>query len=320
MIQQFGATDNYNTEYTERLHIDLAKDAYRATNHKDEYSQMTAWLERQEKMVWHLNYIRWRTSPDNQPVEPIRCPSMQYLREFKMTKHPSVKAVPIDRVVESYGAQHFRAALARFVVLQTRPNARSHAQIEREAEHVHFPFTSVPVYHKIKYNMVDSQGRKDLSTTIDAVHVKPQGKDSRGRTIPGRFDTVLVNVGDGGERGVQGYRVAQVRVVFSIPRHSRNQLLPPHLGIAEHLAYVEWFTPFTVPNPIHGMYKVSRSRLHGDRLASIIPVTNIRRSVHLIPKFGRVAPREWTSSTVLEVCNDFLVNPFTDRHAYLTIL
>ncbi|TEB31128.1 hypothetical protein FA13DRAFT_1791834 [Coprinellus micaceus] len=35
LIKLFGTTDNFNTEYTERLHIDLAKDAYEATNHKD---------------------------------------------------------------------------------------------------------------------------------------------------------------------------------------------------------------------------------------------------------------------------------------------
>jgi hypothetical protein len=35
-IKLFGTTDNYNTEYTERLHIDLAKDAYCSTNFKDE--------------------------------------------------------------------------------------------------------------------------------------------------------------------------------------------------------------------------------------------------------------------------------------------
>jgi len=34
VIELFGTTDNYTTEYTERLHIDLAKDAYRATNMK----------------------------------------------------------------------------------------------------------------------------------------------------------------------------------------------------------------------------------------------------------------------------------------------
>ncbi|KAH9986165.1 hypothetical protein BJV77DRAFT_85407 [Russula vinacea] len=54
----FGTTDNYNTEQSERLHIDFAKDAYRATNHKDEYPQMTAWLERREKIQTHTAYIR----------------------------------------------------------------------------------------------------------------------------------------------------------------------------------------------------------------------------------------------------------------------
>ena len=44
-IQNYGATDNYNMEYTECLHIDLAKDAYNSTNFKDEFTQMTLWLE-----------------------------------------------------------------------------------------------------------------------------------------------------------------------------------------------------------------------------------------------------------------------------------
>ena len=44
-IQLFGMTDNYNIEQSERLHIDLAKNAYCATNCKDECLQMTAWLE-----------------------------------------------------------------------------------------------------------------------------------------------------------------------------------------------------------------------------------------------------------------------------------
>jgi hypothetical protein len=46
--KRFGTFDNFNTQHTERLHIDLAKDAYRASNRKDEYSQMTKWLERKE--------------------------------------------------------------------------------------------------------------------------------------------------------------------------------------------------------------------------------------------------------------------------------
>ena len=44
-IKLFGTTDNYDTQYSERLHIDFAKDTYHATNHKDEFPQMTLWLE-----------------------------------------------------------------------------------------------------------------------------------------------------------------------------------------------------------------------------------------------------------------------------------
>ena len=56
-IQLFGTTDNYNTEYTEQLHIDLEKDAYQATNHQDEHRQMTVWLEQKEKVLQHQGFL-----------------------------------------------------------------------------------------------------------------------------------------------------------------------------------------------------------------------------------------------------------------------
>ncbi|KAF8261727.1 hypothetical protein EI94DRAFT_1888473 [Lactarius quietus] len=52
-ITLFGTTDNYNTEQTERLHMDYTKYAYRATNKKDEEPQMTVWNERREKVEQH---------------------------------------------------------------------------------------------------------------------------------------------------------------------------------------------------------------------------------------------------------------------------
>ena len=43
-----GSADGYNTESPERLHIDLAKEAYRASNKCDFLEQMALWLQRQE--------------------------------------------------------------------------------------------------------------------------------------------------------------------------------------------------------------------------------------------------------------------------------
>jgi hypothetical protein len=44
-IQLFRTTDNYNTEQSKHLHINVAKDVYCTTDHKDKYPQITNWLE-----------------------------------------------------------------------------------------------------------------------------------------------------------------------------------------------------------------------------------------------------------------------------------
>lgn len=88
--------------------------------------------------------------------------------------------------------------------------------------------------------------------------------------------------------------------------------------VPEHLAYVEWYTPLpNSPEPSHLLFKVSPKRdRDGTHVCSIIPVANIRRSVHLYPKFGVFAPQEWTSSNVLDLCHSFFVNDFTDLNMY----
>ncbi|KAI0720854.1 hypothetical protein C8Q72DRAFT_890516 [Fomitopsis betulina] len=50
-IRSLGTTDNYNTEMFKRLHIDCAKKAWRASNHRNERPQMTKWLEQREKIA-----------------------------------------------------------------------------------------------------------------------------------------------------------------------------------------------------------------------------------------------------------------------------
>ena len=71
------------------------------------------------------------------------------------------------------------------------------------------------------------------------------------------------------------------------------------------------------------MYKVSRSRIGGrvggDLRADIVEVRFIRRSCHLLPLFGPVVPRDWTSSTTLDTCEHFFLNPFSDYHMYMSI-
>jgi len=334
-IKLFGTTDNYNTQATERLHIDFAKEAYRATNTKDEYPQMTRWLERREKLLRHKAYIAWRLTGDAE-VESVQAPILVPRREMRMPKHPSVNLVPLQTLANEYGATYIRDALARFIVATNHPDWTAR-QVEAASLDVFLPFQKLPVYHKIKfYARLHGQ-----TSVVDTIHARPvQQKNRRHRhSTAARFDTALVNTGGGQAIGVQGmhfdlslpvaillidvesgFRVVQVRVVFTLPQKIATQLFPPHRVPPRYLAYVEWFTPFTAnPEPHHLMYKINRNLRNGQRIASIIPIHGIRRSVHLLPKSGPSAPDDWTSTNVLEKCNTFFVNSLSDRHAYITI-
>ena len=120
-----------------------------------------------------------------------------------------------------------------------------------------------------------------------------------------------------------GYHVGRLRLVFRLSEAARKQLIPDVIDPGP-LAYVEWFSPFTQPDPVHGMYKVVRERDQQHSLiASVVEVKNIRWSCHLFPAITRrdgVIPWEWSSSTVLDSCEEFWLNCFSDMPMYMTLL
>ncbi|EPQ49907.1 hypothetical protein GLOTRDRAFT_28649, partial [Gloeophyllum trabeum ATCC 11539] len=116
-----------------------------------------------------------------------------------MTRHPTVKAVPVSTVKLQYGAQFFEAAFARFMV-----QVFLMFQVEQAAANIYLPFQRLPVFHKIKFWIKDPFHRGLGSETSDAVHVRPSRRDSREREVPARFDTVLVNLGVGTGTDIRG--------------------------------------------------------------------------------------------------------------------
>ena len=197
-IKLFGTTDNYNTEATERLHIDFAKDAYQATNHKDEFVQMTKWLERREKIMLHANYLMWRCKLDAPSMETdstsssFSCweiPDMACSLTPKMTRYPTLKNVPISEISSpnGYGAVNFEPALCRFIAQFQNPKL-TRRQIENVSYDIHLPFYSLDVFHKIKFWNEELHG----NITMDSIHAYPAKIKDHSVIRASRFDTALV--------------------------------------------------------------------------------------------------------------------------------
>jgi len=189
-IKCFGTLDNFNTENTERLHIDMAKDAYRASNHKDEYPQMTRWLQRKEKIMRHSDYIDWRLRGSYPPLRAHWIPpGLNVARTLKMAKHPSERKVAFPSLATRFGATFFRIALSRFIVSLTLPHLRGIA-FENTSEYLNLNCDTVSVYHRIKFLHRDLLSGS--TSTADSIHVQSARKGKRrAAMIPGRFDTAL---------------------------------------------------------------------------------------------------------------------------------
>lgn len=181
-IKLLGTTDNYNTEMFERLHIDFAKEGWRATNQRDEFPQMITWLSRQEKMYSFQNYMSWK-----RPSPPLSPHARRSLPKF-----PTCPKKLIPHIESQYSAPGLSSSLKDYLnQLTSNPTSSRIAHINT------LPFQRLDVYHTLKFphpNLEDGDDDQDI------IKAMPPSKKA-----PGRFDTVVVLHKDEAEStGLQG--------------------------------------------------------------------------------------------------------------------
>ncbi|KAI0072630.1 hypothetical protein K474DRAFT_1604790 [Panus rudis PR-1116 ss-1] len=313
-IRRKGALDGFNTELSERLHIDFAKEAYRAGNHRDYIAFMTQWLFRQEKLNLRERYLRWLAQQEEQEEEQRRQRRQEHERQSTAPPSPQARAAhelilakecawkkrSLEQLEMQHGATQFHATLLsyvrkNYVHVLYRPTQYTHYGCYRQVKVLRpwNPYTGNPfVYDRIR--------------AIPAVAEK-----GRTKAMPGVFDTVLVvedreafaNAPVGSVRGV---RAARVRVIFDLP----PQFLSQGGCRQKTVAYVEWYTPFTRVDVLTQMYYVSRSTRNTQPNASIVDLEDILGPCHLVPRCHANINRTWTSNRILDVAEFFFVNPY----------
>ena len=188
LISHFGTTDNYNTEQSEHLHINFAKNAYHATNHKDEYPQMTTWLEHHKKVEQHAITIEAGQHCDalreRSITKPIGLPHMGTCH-VKMAQNPMLRNVHFDDIVNKYGAVNVLDALGNFIT-QINYASASRMELQTQSRNIVIPFFAANVFHKIKFTC---DGSSDI---VDTIHAQAEKLDTSGHVIPSQFDIVLI--------------------------------------------------------------------------------------------------------------------------------
>lgn len=187
-ITEIGTTDNCNTETTERLHIDYAKEAYRASNKKVFMPQMISWLTRVEKIERHVVHVQWREGLD----KPITVAPVLHLR---LTKNPSAKAVTFSSLATTYHAHSFTSALRSFLQRFTPPRSSSSYPSfittlgDLDALHM-----ALSVWHRVRIVNHSIQDVEGVTDRTDAIQAAPKRKNVKTKAdLPERFDTALID-------------------------------------------------------------------------------------------------------------------------------
>ncbi|KAH9912266.1 uncharacterized protein B0H18DRAFT_1127404 [Fomitopsis serialis] len=276
-IRNLGTTDNYNTEMFERLHIDCAKKAWRASNHRDARPQMVKWLDRQEKISM-FETLRQRLREDSGNTDD--------------SGHPSVIQQPIQSIADRHHARGFTKALNQYIYSLKLGRRLTPKELDMASSYL--PFTR-------------------LDPERDAVKAKPAcGTDAaRFDTV------VVLQGDEAEATGLQGTRIGRVKVIFRLPQKIRQHGMMAEMQAPEEwahegpLAYVEWFAKLPASaDPVHMMYDVQKMPLRADGTSAgeIVPLRTIRQSCQLIPKFPKPTsidlpaqvPQDWSSDTVLD--------------------
>ncbi|KAJ7652675.1 hypothetical protein DFH06DRAFT_1282610 [Mycena polygramma] len=327
-IRSRGTADGFNTENTERLHIDLAKAGYNASNRVKYTRQMTVWLTRQEAVYKFGTYLQWAVpgyvadgdsagdgdgdgedEEDETIVPPPENEDSDDDEELDNTPtYRIAKKAPFPRVTAAAIASEFHATDFLIKLEDFIDSAALHPPIP-PSEHSTFPVYNQFVCLLPKILEISSH---DITDTIRAVRGEPLKMTPKGvrPAKQGQFHTVLVRKNAPGrdQRPTDGISVGRIRVIFRLP--------DDYGPYPDPLAYIDWYKPLKPPVPNIRMHEVSLSSRNHRQNSSIIPISHILRSCHLIPDFGKAANPTWTSDCVLDQCKSFYLNPYLRHHDF----
>ncbi|QRV95530.1 helix loop helix DNA-binding domain protein [Ceratobasidium sp. AG-Ba] len=320
LICQLGAPEGLSTEITERLHIDYVKIPWSTTNHVNPTQQMIAYLLNREAWALLRAYMHdsrlvmdprfredWIVDEDRGEGEPEvvvngddggrvwhPAPTVQ------IAKRPSVGPnVKGTYLINKQGATDLVPATIEYL--------RS-----LYPTHTAFPISHnsvFQVWRRCKLLHPRLPFDPTLGPHTNQVRAFVATEDSEGRVLRvGFFDVALYSPSTGSayQPGLRGLEAGRVRAIFSLADHHKSLS-------SEKLVYLERFRPFPHnPSPLTSLYTTQHALQGGRRSAIVVPLSQLRMTCHLAPRYHLLDPNTPVSSTtnLLTLHQHFSLNKY----------
>ncbi|KAG9099825.1 hypothetical protein FRC06_004782 [Ceratobasidium sp. 370] len=348
-IRQLGTPDGYNTETSERLHIDFAKMGYRASNKVNAVKQMARYIQRMEAVAMYAAYLAETTRgaccrqpnregdqddnyQDDEELEAAIGADEDWDAWYDEEEEEDSEELHDTGVVggrwekeqseqpqgdpEGPDDPPLRFHPVAELVLAKTPTTTGVTldYLRRPARrNVEIPpELKLNIWSRARLFHSPPPFKPSEGPHIDVIRAQPEQIDHFERVSrPARFDTVLI-LTDKTQHGVHRYQPGRVRVIFELPARMR------HL-YAGRLAYVEMFNVMSAePRWPTGLFTTTRSIADGLRVCAVVPLLSIRMTCHLAPRYSTFQPEFPLTMhyDVLQLCKTFFFNIFASYFLY----
>ncbi|KAG8775727.1 hypothetical protein FRC12_001299 [Ceratobasidium sp. 428] len=221
--------------------------------------------------------------------------------EYVIAKTPTILNVPLAYLAEHHGAPKIHTALRTFV--KRACPGTTNADVEADFK--------LKLWSRARLVHSPPPFKRSEGPSLNVIRAWPKKIDRFQRIChPAWFDTVLVLMYPN-RSGIQRYCAGRMKAIFEIPQ--RRELYEGKL------AYIEMFNKIPPqPEAPVGLFTSTQSIQHGQRIAAVFPLEDLRLTCHLAPHYCSFHPalKLLYYSDVLQLCKTFYINAFASYFWY----
>ncbi|KAG0693675.1 hypothetical protein DFH29DRAFT_881277 [Suillus ampliporus] len=221
---------------------------------------------------------------------------------FHLAYGPSIRSVTLDEVAVKFGLPDLRPAMADFLHREVTYDNHIHpiGGPRRAAHNAELLFDKVQVWFKIHLQETEFH---------DICNIRPAqtlncAPPSNPWTL-GHHDNIIIQTSTEHSwpaSGLSGHSIAQLRLIMR--PIGKNGM--PWAWKDQFVAYVQCFDISSEHDPTTQLHILKRAKCsNGTRMGNIVPVSQLRAPVNLIPRFGAIADKHLTPYNSMEHATEF---------------